>query len=155
MNADSRRSVRIRPQMNADSRRSVRTFAQIFAVWLAASMGGHAAVVADEASVTWTGWFSDLGCASSRVSRGDIGPNGTECVKRCIDEGATPVFISEQAKALFEVRDYPDVKDDVGYHVEVTGRVDETAKTISVTSVKRLSKVVQMCARPKKNTDRQ
>jgi hypothetical protein len=137
--------------MNADSRRSVRTFAQIFAVWLAASMGGHAAVVTDEASVTWTGWFSDLGCAAPRVSRGDIGPNNTECVKRCIDDGATPVFISEQAKALFEVRAYPGLKDEVGYYVEVTGTVDEAAKTIAIESVKRLSKVAQMCARPKKN----
>jgi hypothetical protein len=124
----------------------IRTFAQVFAVWLAAAVIG-----ADTSEVkTWTGWFSDMGCASPRVARGLIGPSNPDCVKRCLDEGATPVFVSEQAKALFEVKDYPSVKDDVGYHVELTGTVDAEAKTIAVQTVKRLSYVGSLCARPKK-----
>jgi hypothetical protein len=101
-------------------------------------------------TTTWTGWFSDKGCAESRVKNGNIGPNGTECVKRCLNDGATPVFISEQAKAMYEVKDYPNVASDVGYHIELTGVVDEKAKTISVTAVKRLSEVVNTCALPRK-----
>lgn len=101
-------------------------------------------------TMTWTGWFSDKGCATGRVAAGDISPNGVACAKKCLNEGATPVFISEQAKALFEVLDHPKVIDDVGYHVEITADVDEKAKTVSVKSVKRLSEVVQMCALPKK-----
>lgn len=100
---------------------------------------------------TWTGWFSDKLCARAPKADGTVGPNGTACVKKCLNEGATPVFISEQAKALFEVRDHASVKDDVGYYLEVTGVVDEKAKTISVRSVKRLSEVVSMCAIPKKS----
>jgi hypothetical protein len=38
--------------------------------------------------------------------------------------------------------------DDVGYHVELTGIVDEEAKTVSVRSVKRLAYVGAMCGRP-------
>jgi hypothetical protein len=93
-------------------------------------------------------------CASPRVARGLIGPNNPDCVKRCLEEGAAPIFISEQAKTLFEVKDYASVKDDVGYHVEVTGAVDEETKTISVQTVKRLSCVGALCARPRKTDGR-
>jgi hypothetical protein len=71
-------------------------------------------------------------------------------VKKCLSEGAPLVFISEQAKAVFEVRDLPSDKDDVGYYLEVTGTVDAKAKTISVQSVKRLSAVTAMCLVPKR-----
>jgi hypothetical protein len=97
---------------------------------------------------TWTGWFSDKSCA--RVTDDTPRPNGTACVKKCLSEGAALVFISEQAKAVFEVRDRPTAKDDVGYYVELTGTVDPVAKTISVQSVKRLSELTAICFIPKK-----
>ena len=98
---------------------------------------------------TWTGWFSDKQCA--RVKDGEAPkPNGTACVKKCLDEGAQAVFISEQAKAVFDVRDYPSAKEDVGWYLQITGEVDAKAKTVSVKSVKRLSEVAQTCAIPKK-----
>ena len=97
---------------------------------------------------TWTGWFSDKTCA--RVTDDTPRPNGTACVKKCLSEGAALVFISEQAKAVFEVRDRPAATDDVGYYVELTGTVDRAAKTISVQSVKRLSELTAMCVIPKK-----
>jgi hypothetical protein len=112
---------------------------------LAAAQG-----ISQPKTMTLTGWFSDRGCAEPKVARGQIGPNNPECVKRCLDEGAAPVFISEQAEALFEVKDYPTVKDDGGYRVEVTGIVDEEAKTIAVKSVKHLEAVPIMCGRPRK-----
>ena len=99
-------------------------------------------------SVTWTGYFTDANCG--KVLDGKVRPNNTECVKRCLSEGVKAVFASEQAKALFEVRDYPSVNEDLGYHVELSGTVDEEAGTISVKSVKRLSEVVNLCAVPKK-----
>lgn len=107
---------------------------------------------ADEKVVTWTGWFSDKGCAAGLVARGDIRPNNPACIKECLDEGATAVFVSEEAKALFEVRDYASVKEDVGYHIELTGTVDRAGETISVRSVKRLAFTGAMCALPKKPT---
>jgi hypothetical protein len=123
------------------------TFALVMVI--AAAMLPHG-----ETDVTWTGWFSDQGCAESKVKSGNIGPNGTECVKRCLREGATAVFPSEQAKDMYEVKDYTGVLNDVGYHLEVSGVVDEEAKTISVRSVKRLAKVVQTCALPKRTSKR-
>ena len=50
---------------------------------------------------TWTGWFSDKQCARVRPDE-EPRPNGTACVKKCLDEGAPAVFISEQAKAVYE-----------------------------------------------------
>ena len=116
-----------------------------------AAAGMGSTTNADPKAVTWTGWFSDITCAKGLVEHGEIRPNNTVCVKRCLDEGATAVFISEQAKAIFVVKNHPTLKEDVGYHVELTGVVDEDAKTLSVASVRRLSEVTNMCGVPKKN----
>ena len=104
-----------------------------------------------ENAVTLSGWFSDAGCAEAKVKADPVVPNGTVCVKKCLDEGATPVFVDPKARALYRVLDHPSIKEDVGYYLELTGVVDAKEKTVSVRSVKRLGDVVQMCARrPKK-----
>ena len=100
-------------------------------------------------SVTWTGWFSDAKCAPGRVASGTLGPNNPDCVQMCLEKGAAPVFISEQAKALFVVKGYSQVVEDLGYHVEITADLDEGAGTISVQKVKRLSYQGAACARPR------
>lgn len=99
---------------------------------------------------TWTGWFSDKRCARAAAEGESVRPNGTTCVKRCLDEGSIPVFLSEQSNAIYEVRDHSSVRDDVGYRVEISAVVDEKSKSISVRSVKRLSEVTALCLLPKK-----
>ena len=98
---------------------------------------------------TWTGWFSDKQCARTPAPGETVRPNGTACVKRCLSEGATPVFLNEQENTILDVRDYQAVGNDVGYRVEVTGIIDRQAKAISVRSVKRLSAVPASCSLPK------
>jgi hypothetical protein len=100
-------------------------------------------------SVTVKGWFSDKGCAAAKITSGDITPNGTTCVKKCLDDGATPVFIDQKAGRMYEVAGYPAVKDDVGYYLEVDATVDENTKTITIHSTKRIGDVIQMCGRKK------
>jgi hypothetical protein len=100
-------------------------------------------------AVTLHGWFSDKLCAPAKIKAEAITPNGTTCVKKCLDDGATPVFVDPKARAMYDVTNHPSVKDDVGYYLELTGVVDEKAKSISVQSVKRLGDVVQMCGRKK------
>ena len=107
---------------------------------------------AESAIKTMTGWFSDAECAAPRLARGVFAPNGAECVKRCLARGVKAVFIADQAKAAFAVTNYPNVANDVGYYVELTGVVDAAAKTISVTSVKQLESVGAMCRLPRKGT---
>ena len=97
------------------------------------------------------GWISDKGCATAKLNDETITPNGTDCVKKCLTEGATAVFVDPKARVLYEVKNLSDVNGEVGYYLEVTGEVDEKAKTISIASVKRLGNVIQMCGRkPKK-----
>ena len=102
-------------------------------------------------SVTLKGWLSDRGCAQSKIEGTDpVSPNGTACVKKCLDEGATPVFVDPKSRTLYQLKNYPTLKEDVGYHLELTGVVDTEAKTIAVRSVKRTSEIVNVCALPKK-----
>jgi hypothetical protein len=128
----------------------VRAVALIVGVCLVSPAYAASLDAVDETVDTWTGWFSDRTCAAPTVARGEIAPNNPDCVKKCLDKGVPPVFINEQAKALFEVKDYASVRDDVGYHVEVTGVIDREGGAISVRSVKRLSYTGAMCALPKK-----
>lgn len=100
-------------------------------------------------AVTLKGWFSDKGCAAAKIASGDITPNGTTCVKKCLDDGAAAVFVDQKAGRMYEVVDYAAVKDDVGFYLEVDATVDETAKTITIRSTKRLGDVIQMCGRKK------
>jgi hypothetical protein len=111
---------------------------------------GFAAMAGEPKSVTWTGWFSDAGCAAGRVKAGLIESTNPECAKRCIEQGAAAVFISENTKAMYTVKGYSGVVEDLIYHVEVEGRVDEAAKTIEVLKVKQLEVVPASCGRPTK-----
>jgi hypothetical protein len=59
------------------------------------------------------------------------------------------VFVSEQDKLLVKVRSHPGLKDDLGYHLEVTGELDRASGTIAVETVKRLAFEGAACARPR------
>lgn len=100
-------------------------------------------------TVKWTGWFSDANCAPSKLT-GKLGPTNPDCSANCIKKGAAPVFLSEQAKALFVVKGYPALVDDLGYHMEIEGVIDEAAKTITVKKATRLGFDGAACARPRK-----
>jgi hypothetical protein len=116
----------------------------IAALTLTSSLG------AEPKSVTWTGWFSDSQCALARAAGGTFTATNPDCAKRCIEKGSTPVFISEQAQAVFTVKNYPGVIGDLGFRVEVIADVDEAAKTASIKKVTRLSEVGLSCQLPRK-----
>ena len=109
-----------------------------------------ALVAVDHGTTTLKGWLSDRGCAQAKVKAEEVTPNGTTCVKKCLEDGAEAVFVHPESRTLYALKDYPTLREDVGYRLEVTGVVDETAKTISVRSVKRLEEIVNVCALPKK-----
>jgi hypothetical protein len=123
----------------------------LFVAMLSGSATG-AAMRPAESVVKINGWFSDRGCAAAKLAADEVTPNGTACVKKCLDDGVTPVFVDPKARVMYQVKDYPEVKNDVGYYLELTGVIDAKAKTISVRSVKHLGDVVQMCGRKPKKT---
>ena len=94
-----------------------------------------------------TGWFACEKCTASRVANGDIRPSNPDCARQCIDKGSEPVFISEEGKQLLKVRNYPSVKDALGYHLEVTGKIDQASKTIAIETVTRLEAAGASCSR--------
>jgi hypothetical protein len=117
-------------------------------LFLAAVLTGTAA--AEEKPVTWTGWFGDSKCHPAVAVTGKVTVTNPDCTKTCLEKGASPVFVSEQANAIFAVKDYPSVLDDLGFHVEVQAVVDEAGKTIRVRGVKHLEAQGPSCARPRK-----
>jgi hypothetical protein len=117
----------------------------MFFVSLLTSAGAPAA----EKTVTWTGWFSDLQCASARAAGGVFSSTNPDCARTCIEKGAPPVFISEDAKAVFRVTGYDSAVSDLGYHVSVKANV-ESENTIRILSVTRLEYQGAACGRPKK-----
>ena len=63
-----------------------------------------------------------------RAASGTFTATNSDCAKRCIQNGSAPAFISEQAQAVFTVKDYPAVADDLGFRVEELAEVDEAAE---------------------------
>src|SRR2546423_69528 len=103
-------------------------------------------------AVKLSGWFACEKCTASRVAKGDLRPSNPECARVCIDKGSEGVFIREQRKESLMVRNYPSIKEDLGYHIEVTGKIDPASKTISIETVKRLEYEGASCARPRNGT---
>jgi uncharacterized membrane protein len=87
-----------------------------------------AALAADSTSMS--GWISDSMCGAKHAGSGEA------CVKKCIEGGMAPVFVSEKDKSVLKI-DNPDaVKSALyGSHVKVTGTVDESAKSVHIDSI--------------------
>src|SRR6516225_8862107 len=101
---------------------------RIFALLLAA--GSFTAVAANAAdSSSLNGWISDSMCGAKHAG------SGAACVKKCVEGGMQPVFVSEKDKSVLKI-DNPDaVKEYYGSHVKVTGTVDSSAKSVHIDSV--------------------
>ena len=99
-----------------------------FALLLAA--GAFSAVAASAAdSTSMSGYISDSMCGAKHMG------SGAACVKKCVEGGSAPVFVSEKDKSVLKI-DNPDaVKEYYGSHVKVTGTVDSSSKSVHVDSV--------------------
>jgi len=88
------------------------------------------AVVARAAdSKTINGWISDSMCGAKHAG------SGSECVKKCIEGGMTPVFVDEAKKQVWTI-DNPDaVKSFYGDHVTVQATADAGKKSVHIDSI--------------------
>jgi len=95
---------------------------------VAGALAPLAALAADSTSMN--GWISDSMCGAKHAG------SGTACVKKCIDGGMAPVFVSEKDKSVLKI-DNPDaVKSSFyGSHVKAMGTVDESAKSVHIDSI--------------------
>src|SRR5262249_42825942 len=87
---------------------------------------------ASSSTITSTGFFADLDCVKGRVATGIYTPSNPECAKKCLEKGSPLVFLDAQAKAMYTVKGYSDAIGDLGYRMEVTGTVDDAAKTLTI-----------------------
>jgi hypothetical protein len=101
---------------------------RIAAVTLAAlTFAAVAASAAD--SKTLNGWISDSMCGAKHAG------SGSECVKKCIEGGMTPVFVDEAKKQVWAI-DNPDaVKSFYGDHVTVKATADTDKKSVHIDSI--------------------
>ena len=101
---------------------------RIAAIGLAALAFGAAAAGAAD-SKTINGWISDSMCGAKHAG------SGSECVKKCIEGGMTPVFVDEGKKQVWAI-DNPDaVKSFYGSHVTVRASTDADKKSVHIDSI--------------------
>ena len=101
-----------------------------------------------QSPVEITGWFSDEGCARTRVKAGLIGPTGRACAQKQIASGAAVVFIDEEGKRVLRVAIPETAKDQESHYVRVNGSLD--GDTLRVASLEVLKEYAPSCARPRK-----
>jgi hypothetical protein len=101
---------------------------RIFALLLAA--GAFSAIAARAAdSSSMNGWISDSMCGAKHAG------SGAACVKKCVEGGMQPVFVSEKDKSVLTI-DNPDaVKEYYGSKVMVKGTVGGGGKSVHIDSV--------------------
>jgi len=95
---------------------------------VAVSFSSVAASAADSSTIN--GWISDSMCGAKHAG------SGAACVKKCVEGGMAPVFVSESDKAVWKI-DNPDaVKSSYyGSHVKVTGTVNKDAQSVHIDSI--------------------
>ncbi|HEY2466289.1 MAG TPA: hypothetical protein VGI45_00435 [Terracidiphilus sp.] len=101
---------------------------RIAAITLTALMFGAVAASAAD-SKTINGWVSDSMCGAKHAG------SGSECVKKCIEGGMSPVFVDEANKQVWTI-DNPDaVKSFYGDHVTVKATADSDKKSVHIDSI--------------------
>ena len=91
------------------------------------ALSAAAAMAADSSKIT--GYISDSMCGAKHAG------TGAECVKKCIEGGMKPVFVSEKDKAVWTI-DNPDaVKDFYGDHVTVKATAERSAKSVHIDAI--------------------
>jgi len=86
---------------------------------------------ADDKAGTVNGWISDSKCGVKGANAG-----AAACTKKCLDEGAKMVVVTDGDQKILNVENPDALKGHEGHHVAVSGHV--TGDTIHVMSVKML-----------------
>lgn len=96
------------------------------------------------------GWLSDEGCAGGRARDGVYTGTNPDCAKRCVRDGKRIVLVDPEGKRLLVIANQDAAMERVGDYVEISGEIDDQAKTLRVDSMKLLEKGRAMCDVPAK-----
>lgn len=91
------------------------------------STAALAAKAADTTQIN--GWISDSMCGAKHAG------SGSECVKKCIEGGMSPVFVDEAKKGVWTIDNPNAVKGFYGDHVTITATADASKKSVHVDSI--------------------
>lgn len=80
-------------------------------------------------TTTIQGWISDSMCGAKHTG------SGSECVKKCIQGGMSPVFVDEAKKQVWTIDNPDSVKDYYGDHVTIKATADDGKKSVHIDSV--------------------
>jgi len=87
-------------------------------------------VARSSADGTYTGYISDHRCGTNIDAA---------CNKQCFDQGETPVLVLDGSGDLVDLANADTMTSLPGAHVEIRGQMDAKTKTLTVTSVRRVS----------------
>jgi len=99
------------------------------------------------------GWLSDEGCAGGRASGGLYTGTNPDCAKRCVRAGKKMVLVDPDHKRLLTIENPDAATERVGDYVEISGDLNEQAKTLRIGSLRLLEKGHAMCHVPKKSKE--
>lgn len=87
------------------------------------------AFAADQSTKPIDGWISDSKCGAMHMG------TGAACVKKCVGDGAKPVFVDDAKKQVWTI-DNPDVvAGHYGHHVAVQGTENAADKSVHISSL--------------------
>jgi hypothetical protein len=99
----------------------------LFLLVAAFALAPLAAHAADSTKIN--GWISDSMCGAKHTG------SGAACVKKCIADGMTPVFVDEDKKAVWTIDNPDSVKAFYGDHVTVTATADTDKKSVHIDAI--------------------
>ena len=110
---------------------------QAIAVFLLCSTSAFAADMGAK-TMKMMGYIGDSKCGATQNSSAQ----DMSCVKKCIGEGAKPVFVDDEKKQVWAI-DNPDmVKDAEGKPVTVMATADQSAMTVHITKIAKVGKAM-------------
>ena len=96
------------------------------------------------------GWLSDDGCGGGRARSGIYTGTNPICAKKCVREGKKMVLLDSDHKRVLTIANPDAAMENVGDYVEISGDLNDQAKTLRVDSLKLLEKCRAMCGKPAK-----
>lgn len=123
-----------------------------FSVFVFLSVGTIASAQVKAPKVVIRGWLSDEGCASGRAKSGVYTGTNPDCAKKCVRDGKRIVLIDSDHKRLLVIGNQAPAVENVGDYVEISGDLDNQARTLHIDSLKLVEKGRAMCGVPPKKS---
>jgi len=104
-------------------------------VVLAACSWAAVSAIASPGPVAIDGYVTDSKCGAMHAKDAP----DVACVKKCIEDGAKPVFVDDKTGSVWAITDPEAVKGHYGHHITAAGTADEEKKELHITKITMLA----------------